>query len=499
MTLLQAEIEERESVEYEPVIGLEVHCQLLTESKMFCACPARYANAEPNSVVCPICLGMPGVLPVINERAIEYTIMTALALSCEIPEYSKFDRKNYNYPDLMKGYQISQYDLPLTRNGWLEIADPANPAQTRRLGITRVHLEEDTANLKHVRDATGEAYSLMDCNRAGTPLIEIVGEPDIRTAEEAGAYLRQLRAIVRYIGISTGNMNEGAMRCDANVSIRPKGQHAFGAKVEVKNMNSFRSVERAIAYEIERQKQVLEEGGRIVQETRGWVEERGITVSQRSKEEAHDYRYFPEPDLPPLFIDRDWVERVRATLPELPEPKRRRFMEVYGLNAEEAATLTSSRALADFYEQAVREGAAARAVANWMLRDVLRLLNTSGLEIEAAKLTPGHVAGLIKLIESGQLSVRSAPEVMETMFQTGAPPDQVVDEKGLSQVSDTAELEAIVDRILAAPGSAKAVADFKGGKASALGFLVGAVMKETRGKANPGVVNQLLQQKLSSG
>ena len=492
MTLAEPPV--RAAVDYEPVIGLEVHVQVQTESKMFCGCPARYADAAPNTVVCPICLGMPGVLPVINRRAVELTILTALALNCEIPEYSKFDRKNYNYPDLMKGYQISQYDLPFSRNGWLEISDPAEPARTRRIGITRVHLEEDTANLKHVRSPSGEAYSLMDCNRAGSALMEIVGEPDIRTPEEAGAYLRQLRSIVRYIGVSTGNMEEGALRCDANVSIRPKGTSTLGAKVEVKNMNSFRAVERAIAFEIDRQEKVLADGGRIVQETRGWVEERAVTVSQRSKEEAHDYRYFPEPDLPPIFIERSWVEEIRSRLPELPEPKRRRFMAAFGLSAQDAATLTASRSLADFFEAAVAAGGSSRAVANWMLRDVLRLLG--GAPVDASKLRPEHVAQLISLVESGALSVRSAPEVLEETFRSGVDPERVVREKGLGQVSDTAELEGVLDRVLAAPQNAKAIADYRGGKASTIGFLVGAVMKETRGKANPGLVNQLLKQKL---
>jgi len=481
---------------YEAVIGLEVHAQLLTESKMFCACSARYAGAEPNTLVCPICLGMPGVLPVINQKAVEYTILTALALNCEIPEYSKFDRKNYNYPDLMKGYQISQYDLPLSRNGWLEIPDPTDPEKTRRIGITRVHLEEDTANLKHVRSETGETYSLMDVNRSGVPLMEIVGEPDLRSPEEAGAYLRALRAILRYIGVSTGNMEEGAFRCDANVSLRPRGSSTYGVKVEVKNMNSFRAVERALAYEIERQRALLERGERIVQETRGWVEEKGITQSQRSKEEAHDYRYFPEPDLPPLFIDRAWVEQIRARLPELPEPKRRRFMAEYGLSPDDAATLVSSRTLADFFEQAVRLSGNARAVANWMLRDVRRLLNSSGIEIEQSKLRPEHLAALIALIDSGQLSVRSGPQVLEEVFRTGTAPEQVMREQGLAQVSDTAELEAVIDRVLADPRNAKALADYHGGKQTALGYFVGAVMKETRGKANPALVNQLLRQKL---
>jgi aspartyl-tRNA(Asn)/glutamyl-tRNA(Gln) amidotransferase subunit B len=483
-------------VDYEAVIGLEVHAELLTQSKMFCACSAQHASAEPNTLVCPICLGMPGVLPVMNEKAVEYTVLTALALNCSIPEFSKFDRKNYNYPDLMKGYQISQYDLPLSQNGWLEISDPADPAQTRRLGITRVHLEEDTAKLRHVRDASGETYSLMDVNRAGVPLMEIVGEPDIRSPEEAGAYLRALRTILRYIGVSTANMEEGAFRCDANISLRPRGTSAFGAKVEVKNMNSFRAVQRALAFEIERQRTVLEEGGRIVQETRGWVEERGVTVSQRSKEEAHDYRYFPEPDLPPLLLSREWVEAVRAKLPELPAAKRQRFIAEYGLTPDEAGTLTGSRALADYYEAGVKAGASAKAVANWLLRDVLRLVNTAGIEIEQSNLTPQHLAQLIGLIESGQISVRSAPEVLEESFRTGVAPDVVVKEKGLSQVSDTSELEGVIDRVLAAPANQKAIADYKAGKQTAVGFLVGAVMKETRGKANPGIVNTLLRQKL---
>ncbi|HEX2033874.1 MAG TPA: Asp-tRNA(Asn)/Glu-tRNA(Gln) amidotransferase subunit GatB [Chloroflexota bacterium] len=485
--------------DFEPVIGLEVHAQLLTASKMFCACSARYAGAEPNSRVCPICLGMPGVLPVINQKAVEFTILTALALNCEIPSFSKFDRKNYNYPDLMKGYQISQYDLPLSRNGWLEIPDPVDPSQTRRIGITRVHLEEDTADFKHVRDAGGEAYSLMDVNRSGVPLMEIVGEPDLRTPEEAAEYFRQLRAIVRYIEVSSGNLEAGAMRCDANISLRPRGSAAFGAKVEVKNMNSFRAVSRALTFEIERQAKVLRDGGRVVQETRGWVEEKGITVSQRSKEEAHDYRYFPEPDLPPLFLEREWVESIRTRLPELPEPKRRRFMADYGLSADDAATLTASRRLADFYEATVRLGAGPKAVANWMLREVLRLLNAHGTEIEASKLTPAHLAELIKLIDDGQLSVRSAPEVLEAVFESGASPQAVVKEKGLSQVSDASALESIVAAVLAAPENQKAIADYGAGKTNALGYLVGAVMKQTRGKANPGVVNQLLRQKLGGG
>ncbi len=362
-----------------------------------------------------------------------------------------------------------------------------------------MHLEEDTANLKHVRDATGETYSLMDVNRSGVALMEIVGEPDIRSPEEAGACLRELRAILRYIGVSSANMEEGAFRCDANVSLRPRGAQTYGAKVEVKNMNSFRSVVRALSYEIARQTEVLRSGGRIVQETRGWVEERGVTVSQRSKEAAHDYRYFPEPDLPPLFLDPTWVAEIRARLPELPGPKRTRFMAEYRLSAEEAATLTDSRALADFYEEAVRQGAGPRAAANWMLRDVLRLLNTSGTSIDGSKLTPGHLAGLIALLDDGRLSVRSAPEVLEEVFRTGASPEAVMQGRGLEQVSDSGALEAVVAQVLADGRNGRAIADYRAGKGAAMGFLVGAVMKQTRGTANPGLVKELLAQKLDAG
>jgi aspartyl-tRNA(Asn)/glutamyl-tRNA(Gln) amidotransferase subunit B len=486
------------AVDYEPVIGLEVHAQLLTESKMFCGCSARYAGAAPNSLVCPVCLGMPGVLPVINERAVEFTVLTALALNCQIPEYSKFDRKNYNYPDLMKGYQISQFDLPLSQNGFLEIPDPAAPGETRRAGITRVHLEEDTANLKHERDASGETYSLMDVNRSGVPLMEIVGEPDLRSPEEAGAYLRELRAVLRYIGVSTAHMEEGAFRCDANVSLRPVGTTALGAKVEVKNMNSFRAVERALAFEIARQAEVLRAGGRIPQETRGWVEERGVTVSQRSKEEAHDYRYFPEPDLPPLFLTADWVEGIRAGLPELPAPKRRRFVAEFGLSPQDAFTLTASRDLAAFYEATVQAGAAPRSAANWILRDVLRLVNASGAEIESGRLSPLNLASLIKLVESGALTRATGTEVLEESFRSGADPAKLVADRGLSQVSDAAALDALVENVLADPGSQKAITDFRAGKENAVMFLVGAVMKQTRGRANASVVRDLLKKRLEA-
>jgi aspartyl-tRNA(Asn)/glutamyl-tRNA(Gln) amidotransferase subunit B len=482
------------ATDWEAVIGLEVHAQLLTESKMFCACSSRYAGAPPNTLVCPVCLGMPGVLPVINRAAVESTILTALALNCRIPEYSKFDRKNYNYPDLMKGYQISQYDLPLSESGWLAFPDPADPTRIRRAGITRVHLEEDTATLKHVRDPSGETYSLMDVNRSGVPLMEIVGDPDLRTPEEAGAYLRALRQILRYLGVSTANMDEGAFRCDANISLRPRGATEFGRKVEVKNMNSFRSVVRALEFEIARQTDVLNAGGRIVQETRGWVDDKANTVSQRSKEEANDYRYFPEPDLPPVITTADEVSRIRARLPEMPDAKRARFVADFGITADAAETLTQSRSLANWFEEVAHLSGNPRNAANWVVRDIMRILGTTGAEVDSLKIGPGHLAELIRLIDNGTISVRTAPEVLEEAVANGSMPADIVQARGLGQVSDAAALEAAV--ALAVAAHSKAVADYRAGKATAMGFLVGAVMKATRGKGNPGLVNELLKRHL---
>jgi aspartyl-tRNA(Asn)/glutamyl-tRNA(Gln) amidotransferase subunit B len=482
------------ATDWEAVIGLEVHAQLLTESKMFCACSSRYAGAPPNTLVCPVCLGMPGVLPVMNRAAVESTILTALALNCRIPEFSKFDRKNYNYPDLMKGYQISQYDLPLSESGWLEFPDPADPSRIRRAGITRVHLEEDTATLKHVRDASGETYSLMDVNRSGVPLMEIVGDPDLSTPDEAGAYLRALRQVLRYLGVSTANMDEGAFRCDANISLRPRGTSEFGRKVEVKNMNSFRSVVRALEFEIARQTEVLNAGGRIVQETRGWVDDKAITVSQRSKEEANDYRYFPEPDLPPVITTAVEVARIRARLPEMPDAKRARFVSEYGVTADVAETLTQSRGLANWFEEVARLSGNPRNAANWVVRDIMRILSTTGGEVDTLKIGPGHLAELIRLIDNGTISVRTAPEVLEEAVATGTMPAEIVQARGLGQVSDTDALAlAVAEAVTANP---KAVADYRAGKATAMGFLVGAVMKATRGKGNPGLVNELLKRQL---
>ncbi len=367
------------AADYEVVIGLEVHSQLLTKSKMFCSCSTDYAYAAPNTHVCPICMGMPGVLPVMNQQAIAYTIMTALALNCEIPRYSKFDRKNYPYPDLMKGYQISQYDIPLSKNGYLTID---HNGQKKRIGITRVHLEEDTARLLH-----HDGYSLVDINRSGTPLMEIVSEPDLRTPEEARLYMQKLREILVYLGVSSGRMEEGSLRCDANISIRPRGQQELGVKTEIKNMNSFRSVERALTYEAQRQIELLETGQSIHQETRGWVETRGLTVPQRSKEYAHDYRYFPEPDLPPLLISRTWVEELRSQLPELPDARRARYVVDFGLSAKDANVLTEDKALGDYFEQVLAVSqtsdlkARAKAAANLVLNDVVRLLKINSISV----------------------------------------------------------------------------------------------------------------------
>ena len=478
-------------MDYEPVIGLEVHAQLLTSSKMFCTCSADYAGAPPNTHVCPVCLGMPGVLPVANQKAIEYTVMTALALNCQIPEFSKFDRKNYPYPDLVKGYQISQYDMPLSHDGWMSVE---LDGETTRIGIIRVHLEEDTSKLTHVTDESGRSYSLVDVNRSGVPLMEIVSAPDIHSPAEARAYLIKLRAILQALGVSTGNMEEGSFRCDANVSIRPVGSDKLGTKTEVKNMNSFRSVQRALEYEIKRQSAILEQGGRIVQETRGWVDEKGITVGQRSKEFAHDYRYFPEPDLPPLVLSREWVEGIRARLPELPDARRERFMEQFGLSRYDAVQLTASRPTAEFFEKAVGLYPQPKAVANWMQSELFRLLKDSEGDVSGTKVTPEMLVELLGLMDRGTINARTGKEVFEEMFNTGKGAASIVKERGLSQISDTSHLEVVVDGVI--KNNPQAVADYHAGKANAMGFLVGQVMKLTRGQANPGVVNQILRERL---
>lgn len=489
------------AIDYETVIGLEVHAQLLTRSKMYCRCSADYADSPPNTHVCPICMGMPGVLPVINQQAVEFTIMTALALNCEIPDFSKFDRKNYPYPDLMKGYQISQYDLPLSRNGWLEIEVDG---VAKRVGITRVHLEEDVAKLLHRQNEAGETYSLVDVNRAGVPLMEIVSEPDMRSPDEAREYLVKLRQILRYIGVSTANMEEGSFRCDANISLRPRGVAKLGAKVEIKNMNSFRAVYGALTYEVERQREVLERGKRLIQETRGWLEDDGRTVAQRTKEYAHDYRYFPEPDLPPLRLSREYVEGIRARLPELPDAKRHRFQDDFGLSDHEAQLLTETRARADYFDACLAalqdapeelRKRRAKGVANWMLGDFAYRLNNAGIEINESRIEPAQLCDMIRLIEDGTLSGKSAKTVFEKMFDSGKSPQTLVEELGLTQISGKEEIAAVVGKVLAA--NAKAVEDYRGGKVEVIKFLVGQVMKETRGRANAELVNDLIRRHLA--
>ncbi len=479
--------------EYEVIIGLEVHAQLLTESKMFCGCSARYAAAPANTHVCPICMAMPGVLPVINEKAVEYTVMTGLALNCTIPDFSRFDRKNYPYPDLPKGYQISQYDTPLAQNGWMMIEVDG---QSKRVGITRVHLEEDTAKLTHRSDPLAGSYSLIDMNRAGVPLMEIVGEPDLRSPEEARQYLVKLRAILQYLGVCTGSMEEGAFRCDANISVRPKGSSEFGKKIEVKNMNSFRAVYRAMEYEARRQIQALENGEELHQETRGWLDGQGMTASQRSKEYAHDYRYFPEPDLPPLRLSREYVERVQAILPELPDARRDRFVAEYGLSPYDAGLLIGSKDVADFFDAAVKEGASPKAAANWVAGELFRLLNIRGEQLSTAKITPAGLAEMIQLIDKGTINQSTAKTVFEEMYSTGKRPADIVAERGLGQISDQQALQSIIEQVVAA--NPQAVADYRAGKKQAVGFLTGQVMRATKGKANPSVVNELLAKYLAA-
>ena len=492
---------------YETVIGLEVHAQLLTRSKMFCGCATAF-GAEPNTQVCPICLGMPGVLPVVNKRAVEFAVRLGLAVHAGIAATSRFARKNYFYPDLPKGYQISQYELPICEGGWLDIAREATierharreatierharaEGRSKRIRLTRAHLEEDAG--KNLHDL-GDGASHVDLNRAGTPLLEIVSEPDLRSADEAVAYLKALRELVVYLGICDGNMEEGSFRCDANVSIRPAGGETLSTRVELKNINSFRYVKRAIEYEVERQIGVVEDGGRIVQETRLFDPQRGVSVTMRSKEAAHDYRYFPEPDLVPIAVPAAWIAEIRAALPELPEAKRARFAADHGLSAYDATVLTGSRALADYFEATLRHGAPPKTAANWIMGELLALLNAEGAEIESCRVTPKSLAALFALIDAGTISGKIAKTVFEEMYRTGAEPDAVVAAKGLVQVSDAGELAAVIDQVIA--DSPKELAQYRAGRDKLFGHFVGQVMKRTQGKANPAKVNELLKARL---
>ena len=478
-------------VDFETVIGLEVHAQLLTRSKMFCGCSTAF-GAAPNTQTCPICQGMPGTLPVINRRAVEFGIKTALALGCTVNERNRFARKHYYYPDMPKNYQISQYEEPLAEHGRLEIE--AGGA-TRAIGIQRLHLEEDVGKLLHEGNLETAQSSQVDFNRAGVPLMEIVSMPDLRSSEEAAAYLRALRAILVYLGVCDGNMEEGSLRCDANISLRPRGATELGTKVEIKNMNSFRNVQHALDYEVKRQSRALVAGERVVQETRLWDPDRGQTVSMRSKEYAHDYRYFPEPDLPPLQIDARWQHELRAALPELPAARRRRIVASYALSDHEADLLTQGRGLADYFEAAAGEYGKPKIVANWVLNDLLREVpGDDDRAVAACPVPPGHLVGLLRLIDDGTISGRIAKDVFEKMYRSGESASAIVAREGLTQVADADALAAVVDRVLAA--HPKVVQDYRAGKKAALGFLVGQVMKSTEGRANPALVNTLLAEKL---
>ncbi len=478
---------------YEAVIGLEVHAELLTQSKMFCGCRVVSSEAvAPNSVACPVCSGMPGMLPVINRQAVRFAIMTGLALNCTVAEFSLFARKNYFYPDLPKGYQISQYEYPLCKNGWLEI--DLESGERKRIGIRRVHLEEDTGKSIHVDDGAG-GHSLIDFNRSGVPLIEIVSEPDLRSAEEVQAYAKKLRAILRYLGVNSGDMEKGVIRFEPNISLRPAGSTELGTRTELKNLNSFRALLRGTAYELARQQKILESGGQVEQETRGWDEERGITLPQRGKEYAEDYRYFPEPDLPPLVVEPAWVEEILATLPELPDVKRERFERAYGLGRDDAARLTEERAVADYFEEAVHaKNLAAKPVANWILVDLFRLMNESGQTIEAVKVRPADLAALIELVESDAINANTGKRVLGEMFASGEAARAIVERKGLAQISDSGALEAAVRKVV--ENNPAEVEKYLAGKETVLGWLVGQVMKETRGKANPNLVRDSLLRQL---
>jgi aspartyl-tRNA(Asn)/glutamyl-tRNA(Gln) amidotransferase subunit B len=479
----------------EVVIGLEVHAQLQTRSKMFCGCPATF-GASPNSRACPVCLGLPGSLPVINRRAVEFGIRAALALRCRVNAGCRFARKHYYYPDMPKNYQISQYEEPLAEDGWLEIEN--GHGAPRRIGIQRLHLEEDVGKLLHEGSLDTAQASLVDYNRAGVPLMETVTRPDLRSPEEAAAYLRAFRAVLVFLGVCDGNMEEGSLRCDANVSVRPRGAAELGTKVEIKNLNSFRHVQRALEHEAGRQARALAAGERIVQETRLWDADHGVTRAMRSKEYAHDYRYFPEPDLVPLRVDRAWVDAVAADLPELPQARRQRFVSQYGLPAYDAGVLTQSRALAEYFEAAVQAFPHPKTVSNWVMSELLRQLPADDdRAIAASPVPPAHLAGLLRLVEDGTISGKIAKDLFERMFRSGEEAGVIVAREGLTQVADADALSRVVDEVLAA--NPRPVEDFRRGRAAAAKALVGLVMKATGGKANPALVNRLVEEKLSRG
>ena len=474
-------------MKYEAVIGLEVHTELQTTTKIFCGCKTSF-GAEPNTNVCPVCLGLPGVLPVLNKRVLEFAVRAGLALNCEISRFSKFDRKNYYYPDLPKNFQTSQFDLPICERGHLDIEVNGEKKQIR---ITRAHMEEDAGKLvHHGTSITDSDYSLVDYNRTGTPLLEIVTEPDMRSAKEAVAYLEKMRAILQYIGISDCRMEEGSLRCDANVSVRPVGQKELGTKTEIKNINSFKGVEKAIEYEALRQAEILEDGGKIIQETRTWDEKEGVTKSMRTKEEANDYRYFPEPDLAPFTVSEEYIEDIRKTLPELPDERRERYIANFGLSSTDAQYMTNDKDTSDYFEKVVAAGADPKASVNWIMGEFASQLSNAGIEIAKAPVTPENLAKLLALIAKGTISGKIAKKVFAEMWKDGADPEEIVKAQGLVQISDTGALKELVVKVIA--NNPKAVEDFKAGKKKAVGALVGQIMKETKGKANPKVIYELL-------
>ncbi|WP_373501060.1 Asp-tRNA(Asn)/Glu-tRNA(Gln) amidotransferase subunit GatB [Desulfococcus sp.] len=474
-------------MEFVTVIGLEVHAQLKTRTKIFCGCSTAF-GAPPNSHVCPVCLGMPGVLPVLNRKVVEFAVKAGIATRCTINGTSRFARKNYFYPDLPKGYQISQYELPICEHGRIDI--DVN-GETRRIGITRIHMEEDAGKLNH---HPGRPVSHVDLNRTGVPLIEIVSEPDMRSPEEAGAYLRKIHSILRYLDVCDGNMEEGSFRCDANVSIMPSGSSVFGTRTELKNLNSFKHVEKALDYEIRRQQEVIEDGGVIVQETRLWNPDRGVTTAMRGKEEAHDYRYFPDPDLLPVVVDDAWIREIESGMPELPDDKARRFTASLGLPAYDAGVLTAERELADYFEACLRIYGNPKPVANWIMGPLLGRLNAEGRTISASPVAAPDLAALLKLLDDGTISGKIAKTVFDEMAASGKPPGQIVSEQNLVQMTDTGAIEGVIDGVIAAhPEEAAA---FRNGKTRLMGFFVGEVMKATRGKANPKMVNEILRKKL---
>ncbi|MBD1931757.1 MULTISPECIES: Asp-tRNA(Asn)/Glu-tRNA(Gln) amidotransferase subunit GatB [Cyanophyceae] len=485
--------------QYEAIIGLETHCQLSTQTKIFCNCSTEF-GATPNQNVCPVCMGMPGVLPVLDQKVLEYAVKAGLALNSCIAPYSKFDRKQYFYPDLPKNYQISQYDLPIAEHGYLEIelTDAEGKPIRKKIGITRLHMEEDAGKLVHAGSErlSGSTYSLVDYNRTGVPLVEIVSEPDMRSGVEAAEYAQELRRILRYLGVSDGNMQEGSLRCDVNISVRPVGQEKFGTKVEIKNMNSFNAIQRAIEYEIDRQIQAIESGERIAQETRLWEEGSQRTISMRSKEGSSDYRYFPEPDLTPIQVSPEQLEQWKSQLPELPAKKRDRYESELGLSPYDTRVLTEDRTVAEYFEAAVEHKANPKQAANWVMGDITAYTNNNKLSITEIALKPENLAELISLIEDGTISGKIAKEILPELLTNGGSAKALVESKGLVQISDTGELETIIDAVIAA--SPKELEQYRSGKTKLLGFFVGQVMKQTGGRADPKVTNQLIQQKLNS-